>query len=652
MLIVKNLYARFALPALTALLWGLTIPVVAQQYERCATTLYMEQLKTQDPGLEQRLREIEEFTEAYIAQNPNSSRGIITIPVVFHVVYNTAAQNISDAQIHAQIEQLNADFARLNDDAVNTPAPFASVSAGTNIRFCLATRDPNGLPTTGIIRRATTVSSFSTNNAVKYNSSGGSNAWPASSYLNVWSCNLGGGLLGYAQFPGGPPATDGIVLLYSSIGSLNTHGTAAPYHLGRTATHEVGHWLNLYHIWGDDGTSCSGTDYVFDTPNQAGPNSNCPTFPKISCSNGPNGDMFMNYMDYTSDDCMNMFTAGQVARMSALFATGGARASLLNSLGCVTPPPVGCPTPVTITTLSIGTDIAYANWKPVSVAVGYILQYKPLTSPTWTNSLHTKDTILPMYGLLPGTNYQWRVQAICANDTSPFSTPVAFSTLGNCTDNYEPNNTPATAYAAPLNTNLSAQISSSGDRDWYLITTTLPATKIRIDLTNLPADYDMFLLNASGNAKIASSENPGLRPETIIHNTSSPGTYYLRIHSANGAFNNTRCYNLQVSVSALNFREGDGDTPSPDEVSEPTPFLLFPNPAAERVSIAYYSDEAQTSRIAVCSMSGQVLHAQVHESQIGNNEVTLNISSLPNGVYLVALQNGTNTRRVRLVVAR
>ena len=140
----------------------------------------------------------------------------------------------------------------------------------------------------------------------------------------MWVCQLAGGLLGCAQFPGGPAETDGVVILYTGFG---TTGTAAPpFDRGRTATHEIGHWLNLFHIWGDDGTGCNGTDEVGDTPNAAGPNFGCPAFPHVTCSNGPDGDMFMNYMDYTDDTCMFMFTAGQVTRMQA--ALDGPRSSI------------------------------------------------------------------------------------------------------------------------------------------------------------------------------------------------------------------------------------------------------------------------------------------------------------------------------------
>ena len=143
---------------------------------------------------------------------------------------------------------------------------------------------------------------------------GGIDAWPTQKYLNIWVCDLGGGLLGYAQFPGGPADTDGVVILNTAFGTTGI--AAAPFNLGRTAVHEVGHWLNLNHIWGDT-NDCSGTDHVDDTPKQQLPNYNKPAFPHVTCNNGPNGDMFVNYMDYVDDDTMVMFTPGQVARMYA-----------------------------------------------------------------------------------------------------------------------------------------------------------------------------------------------------------------------------------------------------------------------------------------------------------------------------------------------
>src|SRR5215210_1666168 len=143
---------------------------------------------------------------------------------------------------------------------------------------------------------------------------GGVDPWDPDRFANAWVCNLAGGLLGYAQFPGGPPEIDGVVILNTAFGATGT--AARPYNGGQTATHEFGHYLNLYHIWHPDNT-CSDGDEVADTPNQAGPNFTAPAFPHVTCDNGPNGDMFMNYMDYVEDADMFMFTPQQAARMLA-----------------------------------------------------------------------------------------------------------------------------------------------------------------------------------------------------------------------------------------------------------------------------------------------------------------------------------------------
>ena len=262
--------------------------------------------------------------------------GCTEIPVVVHVVYRNAAENISDAQIESQIKVLNEDFRKKNSDVSHTPAPFAPLTGDARVTFKLATVDPDGNATDGITRTHTTAAGFTDDDAVKSAATGGADPWPSNEYLNLWVCQLLGGLLGYAQFPGGPAETDGVVIRQSAFGTTGT--ATAPFNLGRTATHEIGHWLNLRHIWGDDGDGCGGSDFVADTPNQGGPNTGMPTFPKVSCSNGPNGDMFMNYMDYTDDAGMFMFTAGQVTRMQACL--DGARSTIGHSVPCgVVKPP-------------------------------------------------------------------------------------------------------------------------------------------------------------------------------------------------------------------------------------------------------------------------------------------------------------------------
>ncbi|UOQ53589.1 M43 family zinc metalloprotease [Hymenobacter cellulosivorans] len=307
-----------------------TDPALITPGRTCATMEVLEAQMAADPSLAQRMAKVEQQTAEVLSSPATANRigAVVTIPVVVHVLYNTTAQNVSDAMITAQLDVLNKDFSKTNTDAGLVPTMFAGLAANTNVQFVLAKRTPTGAATTGIVRKQTKVSSWSTNDAVKSSKRGGDDAWDATKYLNLWVCNLGQGLLGYAQFPGGSPATDGVVVLYSSLPG----GTAKPYDKGRTATHEVGHWLNLRHIWGD--ASC-GNDLVSDTPTQQTANYGCPAFPHVTCNN--QGDMSMNYMDYTDDACMYMFSTGQASRMNALFASGGARAGLVTSQGGVAP---------------------------------------------------------------------------------------------------------------------------------------------------------------------------------------------------------------------------------------------------------------------------------------------------------------------------
>ncbi len=291
----------------------------------CGTMDVHRRLLTESESYVRERDQIENMALAYkMGLRAVSRTGIVQIPVVVHVVWNTEEQNISDAQIQSQIEVLNEDFRMLNPDVSQVPPNWTDLVTDMGIEFFLATEDPDGKPTSGITRTQTSVPSFThVNDKVKFSATGGEDAWPADRYLNIWVCQLSGGLLGYAQFPGGPAKTDGVVITYTGFGITDF----PPFDKGRTATHEIGHWLNLYHIWGDDGTGCTGTDEVDDTPNQGGANYGVPEFPHTSCNNDPDGDMFMNYMDYVDDKCMFMFTKGQATRVNACIE--GPRSSFL-----------------------------------------------------------------------------------------------------------------------------------------------------------------------------------------------------------------------------------------------------------------------------------------------------------------------------------
>lgn len=298
----------------------------------CGSADYWRQQRQTDAALSKRYLQIETSAQQRTSmkvQHPTVDDGaIITVPVVIHVLYNASAQNISDAQIQSQLDVLNQDFQKLNDDIKNVPKAFADYAADCGIRFVLAKVDPQGHFTSGVVRRKTTQLSWKQDDKMKYSVHDGDDAWDSRYYLNIWVCNLGDGLLGYSTFPGAAADKDGVVIRSDVFGKSNNNSL---YNKGRTATHEIGHWLNLKHLWGD--TDC-GSDDVDDTPQQKTYSSGCSSFPKITpggCNKNPNGDMFMNFMDFSDDACILMFTYGQRQRMRDIFSSVGPRAAMQNS---------------------------------------------------------------------------------------------------------------------------------------------------------------------------------------------------------------------------------------------------------------------------------------------------------------------------------
>ena len=377
----------------------------------CGTLQHHEYLKQTRPNYQNERVQYEQQIQQYIANrsNPLNKAAVVTVtvPVVVHVLYANATESISPAMAAAQAQVLNDDFAKLNSDASNVPASFASVAAGANIRFCLAQRTPSNTATTGIVYKSTSVTSFTTDDKVKQSSQGGDDAWDVTKYVNVWICNLGGGLLGYGEFPTTSLSnTYGLVVHYGSVPG----GSMANYNLGRTGTHEFGHCFNLYHTWGDDGGACSGSDQCSDTPNQTDAQYGCYSVGQVvtdACSPSAPGTQWMNYMNYVNDACMYMFTAQQATRMEAVVNTAPWNV-LASSNGCtpistastsaldasissvLTPTNGGLYCDVNITPKVILTNLGSTTLTSASVL--YKMDATATQTLNWTGSLATSAT--------------------------------------------------------------------------------------------------------------------------------------------------------------------------------------------------------------------------------------------------------------------
>jgi hypothetical protein len=574
-------------------LLGLALtPDAAQAQKRsCATVDVLQQQLAADPGLAARMAAIDNqavmFAARQAGQAQRSTATVsVTIPVVVHVLYSAASENISDAQIQSQIDVLNEDYHKLNPDYTKTPSAFAGQVADVGIQFVLAKRTPSGVATTGIERKSSSTASWGTADKIKKASTGGLDAWNASQYLNLWVGTIGGGILGYAQFPGGAAATDGVVISPVYFGRTGT--VTSPYNLGRTASHEVGHWLNLNHIWGDDNGACTGTDNVADTPNQGSENYGKPVFPHVSCSNGPNGDMFMNYMDYVDDNAMFMFSTGQSQRMNALFASGGARVGLLTSQGGVAPSGGGgTPPPPTV---------SYCTSKGTSVAYEYVDLVK-LGSINRTSGANG--------GYYDGTASSTTVAAGSAQTISLSAGFVgsAYSEYFKVYIDYNQNGVFTDAGELVVN---AAASSAATTRSFSF---TVPATA------------------KSGNTRlrVVMSDNSA---------TTSCGSY---------SYGETEDYTLTISGGTRLDGSTTARTSNLNALADQ--YTLYPNPATQVLNIARpaNADPAADFSVRVYDLRG----AEIRGLSLTDGQV--DVSGLRAGTYLLNVTDGTGTSHQRFV---
>ena len=397
---------KYGCVAMLVLLQGVVFCAVGQQVpiKRCATMEVLQHSLENDPSLQARFESDKQLIQQQAAERAGKPTARVEaapvyIPVVFHIVLPNP-NAVTDKMIEDQIKVLNRDFAGVNADSANIPSYFKPLFGKSKIQFVLAKRTPTNQPTNGIDRVATTQQTFTqANNYVKHASSGGANAWNTRNYMNVWVCTLGGGLLGYSTFPNTSSADEQGIVIYNVT---LPGGSLAGYNDGRTLTHESGHFFYLFHIWGDDDGACTGSDGIDDTPDQADASSGCHTgVVKDACNSTANGIMYQNYMDYSSDGCMTMFTLQQVARMET--ALNMSRLSLTTSNAAVSPlkdndaQMISIDNPVNrICDTKFQPSVTIRNYGALpltSLVINASVDNGPVVETNWTGSLASLSTI-------------------------------------------------------------------------------------------------------------------------------------------------------------------------------------------------------------------------------------------------------------------
>ncbi len=642
-----------------------------------------------------------------------------TIPVVVHVIWKTSGQNISDAQVFSQIDVLNEDYSRTNADTVNTPAVWQSIAGKMPYYFVLARRDPNGNPTNGIIHKQTTVNSFSTDDAVKFNSQGGSDAWDVNKYLNIWVCNLVSGLYGYAEFPtANPSITFGFVCDYGSFGRLGS--AQPPLNLGRTTTHEIGHCFNLFHIWGDDSSACTGSDNIGDTPNQAGPtNFTCYTYPHTdACSPNPPGVMFMNYMDYSVDSCLNMFTQNQTTRMTA--AINSFYPTIVNSEGIqpviLQAVDAGIPKIINPGSFNCSTSVTQVvnikNWGTTdltSATIYYRIDNDPWQSYAWSGtltSLSSVDVTLPAGTTTGGVHTFYAYTALPNNSTDlnnsndtlsvvftvmiagqavPYSeafTAALFPPSGWQQYNDDGGTGWARANASHgggtgsmwmdnYNYNARGRLDELETPFFDLTTVTDPqlsfylAYRLYTDPVSNPNYSDTLevlistdcgitytsLYKKSGTALATTSPVWLANSFVPTSNQWRMEVIDLNAYAADNAvrfkFRNINDYQNNLYVDDINITT----TTSIRENTTQKLFGVYPNPTNGMINVSLANTEIKTFEISVVDLPGKtVLSKKVNSPKSGIE--TIDLSSLPNGIYILKLKSDKGIAGERIVLEK
>ena len=416
---------------------------------QCGTPENTKYLLENTKGMQEKMTEIENkilsFKNGSVLQTRTSSK--FTIPIVVHVVYNNELTNVSDVQILSQIDALNLDYNKKSIEINKTPSIFISSVADCSIQFKLAERDENGKKTNGIIRHASTRNEWGARDDVKTPAKGGFAPWNADKYLNLYVCSIGNGILGYAASPGTPKELDGVVVDFSAFGTIGT--ASKPFDLGRTATHEIGHWLGLIHIWGD--SEC-GNDLVSDTPVQKGAHyGNINGITYSNCNGNVEANMSMNFMDYVNDAYMWMFSEGQKNRMWAVLSDNNARGLITKSDALTIPNvPTTCSQIKNTYVLDLTESSVSISWDTLKNINEYSLELKSKTDSMWTVS-PTQQNSFTVNRLNSSATYQFRIKGNCL--LAPYSTVSEFTTKSDIIVSNQIN-----IYPNPVSSNFSVRM--------------------------------------------------------------------------------------------------------------------------------------------------------------------------------------------------
>lgn len=654
----------------------------------CGTDAIREQMRTKYSNYDQQIAEFEENLQN-LKHHQKALRGEpIIIPVVFHIVHNDTAvlNDITPAQIQSQIDALNRDFRQQNADFMYLPAVFQErCNENTDIQFCLAKQDPNGLKTYGIEYKKTTADGFligedtNPDRSVKWTTKG-LGAWDNNRYLNIWVCKILPELdqdiaaTGFALLPPIPTASqwrDGVVIDYRSFGSVGRRNTEIKYfsgNMGRTCVHEVGHYLGLLHLWGGQPIICTDADLCSDTPIQDIQNYENPSFPiyNNTCSNiTGEGNMFMNYMDYTNDKTRIAFTNDQKMRM--MITILDQRQGLLTTSGCETGTDNqkfrNCALPKNAIYIDdIGTTQATVHF--VSHLPAYKVFYKTASQTVWQESPIIVANYWQMLGLSPDSQYQVKVLHYSNCNPDLIST-AAFMTnkLKNAPAPLPPD-APNTANAATVLDVSSGSVVVEGqvigtpptgsyDEDWYRFTTSAGKTNIKVALDYLPFDYDVKVYRSSTamDTFIVNypyySFNPYTMPELVKYNTSNAETYYVQVKSYRpNEFSNAYSYRLSINTSNAHYGKTE-DLEVPSSVSNI--FVLYPNPASQTVNVLFYSDVTGNADLQIMDMTGRVVIQQFIDVKQGNSP-TVDIHSLDRGFYVVSCVVNQQIYTTKLII--